>query len=341
MNAQRNGPLIKFGVFAAVMLVLSGVLLVVFSNYRSGSADVYAADFTDSSGLRAGDTVRIAGVRVGTVRDVRLRADHQVTVEFEADRGIVLTHGTRAAIRYLNLVGDRYLELGEGPGSTEILRPGARIPAERTMPALDLDLLLGGLKPVIQGLNARDVNTFTWSLLEILQGKEGTMDSLLARTGSFATTLAENGTVIQQLIDNLDTVLRTLARDGGQFGTTIDRLEQLVTQLAQDRDPIGAAVTALENGTASVADLLTRARPPLAGTVDELARLAPALDADRLTLEQALQRAPENFRKMARTGTYGNFIQYYLCSLTVRVNDPSGAVVVLPAVTQDTGRCAP
>ncbi|MEV0248091.1 MCE family protein [Nocardia sp. NPDC050712] len=341
MNAQRNGPLLKFGVFAAVMLVLSGVLLVVFSNYRSGSAEGYSADFTDSSGLRAGDTVRIAGVRVGTVQRVSLRADHQVTVAFETDRGIALTSGTRVAIRYLNLVGDRYLELTEGPGSTDILRPGARIPAEKTMPALDLDLLLGGLKPVIQGLSAHEVNSFTWSLLEIMQGREGSLDSLLARTASFTTALADNGTVVQQVIDNLNTVMRTLSQDGAQFTVTIDKLEQLVTQLAQDRDPIGAAITALEDGTASVADLLTQARPPLAGTVDQLARLAPALDEDQLTLEQALRRAPENFRKMARTGTYGNFIQYYLCALTVRVNDPSGAVVVLPAVTQDTGRCAP
>ncbi|GAB2659401.1 MCE family protein [Nocardia goodfellowii] len=341
MNAQRNGPLLKFGVFAAVMLVLSGVLIVVFSNYRAGAAEAYSADFIDSSGLRAGDTVRIAGVRVGTVRTVTLRADHQVTVEFETDRGIALTDGTRVAIRYLNLVGDRYLELTEGPGSTALLQPGARIPAEKTMPALDLDLLLGGLKPVIQGLNARDVNAFTWSLLEIMQGREGTMDSLLSKTASFTTALADNGTVVQQLIDNLNTVMRTLSQDGAQFGLTIDRLEQLVTQLSQDRDPIGAAIIALENGTASVADLLTQARPPLAGTIDQLARLAPALDADRLTLEQALQRAPENFRKMARTGTYGNFIQYYMCQLTVRVSDPSGEVVVLPAVTQDSGRCVP
>ncbi|WP_067693559.1 MCE family protein [Nocardia jejuensis] len=339
--STRNGPLLKFGIFAAVMLVLSGVLLVVFSNYRSGASDAYSADFTDSSGLRTGDTVRIAGVRVGTVRGVSLRADHHVSVAFEADRGIALTTGTRVAIRYLNLVGDRYLELTEGPGSTEILRPGARIPVEKTTPALDLDLLLGGLEPVIQGLNARDVNTFTWSLLEIMQGKEGTMDSLLSKTASFTTTLADNGAVVQQLIDNLNTTMKTLSQDGAQFSGTIDKLEQLVTQLSQDRDPIGAAITALDTGTASIADLLTQARPPLAGTIDQLARLAPALDADQGTLEQALQKAPENFRKMARTGTYGNFIQYYLCSLTVRVNDASGQVVVLPAVAQDTGRCAP
>ncbi len=40
-------------------------------------------------------------------------------MKFDADRNIVLTTGTRAAVRYLNLVGDRYLELVDGPGSHE------------------------------------------------------------------------------------------------------------------------------------------------------------------------------------------------------------------------------
>ena len=48
--------------------------------------------------------------------------------------------GSRAAVRYLNLVGDRYLELTEGPGSTRILAPGSQIPLDHTAPALDLDL---------------------------------------------------------------------------------------------------------------------------------------------------------------------------------------------------------
>ena len=121
--------------------------------------------FTDASGLEPGDTVRVAGIRVGTVNDVALQPDRKVMVDFDADRNVVLTTGTKAAVRYLNLVGDRYLELVDAPGSTRILPPGSQIPLERTEPALDLDLLLGGLKPVIQGLNPQDVNALTrrWS----------------------------------------------------------------------------------------------------------------------------------------------------------------------------------
>ena len=62
---------------------------------------------------------------------------------------------------------------------------------------------------------------------------------------------------MQQLIDNLKTVVDTLAEDGHQFSGAIDRLERLTAELAADRDPIGDAIEALETGTASIADLLT------------------------------------------------------------------------------------
>ncbi|MGW5071796.1 MCE family protein [Rhodococcus sp. NPDC004095] len=340
MNASRNGPVWKLGVFAVVMVILTGFLVLVFGQYRTGSTTSYSALFDDSSGLRSGDVVRVAGIRVGTVDGVTLQDDHRVEVEFNADRDLVLTTGTTAAVRYLNLVGDRYLELSEGPGSTQILTAGSQIPVDHTSPALDLDLLLGGFKPVIEGLNPQDVNALTSSLLQIMQGQEATVGSLLSKTSSFTSTLADNGAVVQQLIDNLRSVMATLAESGDEFTATIDRLDTLVAQLSQDRDPIGAAVEALDQGTASVADLLTEARPPLAGTVDELARLAPLIDDDKARLDSALEKAPENFRKLVRLGAYGNFIQYYICAVTVRLNDSSGAVVEMPWIKQESGRCS-
>ncbi|WP_040798608.1 MCE family protein [Nocardia higoensis] len=339
--SPRNAPLLKFGAFAVVMVVLSGLLILVFGQYRGGSATGYSAVFADASGLRRGDTVRIAGVPVGTVRGVELREDHSVLVEFDAAGTVRLTTATEATVRYLNLVGDRYLELTDPPGVSEPLPGGARIPVEKTSGALDLDLLIGGLKPVIQGLNAQEVNALTWSLLEIVQGRENTIDSLMAGTASFTTALAEKNDVVERLLDHLRTVMDTLSTEGDQFTATVDRLQRLVGELTAQRDPIGAAVEAIDRGTASVADLLVDARGPLAGTVDELARLAPLLDNDKQVLDDALGRAPGNFRKLVRTGAYGNFIQYYICAITVRINDPSGQVLVLPAIEQTTGRCSP
>ena len=334
-----KGTLVKFTAFGVVMGILTAFLFVIFGQVKTGSTNDYSAVFGNTSRLRAGDTVRVAGIRVGTVRDVSLRPDHTVLVEFDADRNTVLTTGTKAQVRYLNLVGDRYLELVDSPGSSKILPAGSQIQQDHTAPALDLDLLLGGLKPVIRGLNPQDVNGLTASLVQILQGQGGTLDSLFSKTSSFTNSLADNNQVIEQLIDQLRTVLATLSKDGDEFSGAIDRLERLVTGLSHDRDPIGTAIESLDRGTASVADLLAEARPPLAGTIAQLNTLATNLDSDKDRLDDTIGRVPEIYRKLARVGSYGAFFPYYICGITFRASDLQGRTVVFPWIKQETGRC--
>ncbi|OYN82149.1 MCE family protein [Mycolicibacterium sphagni] len=331
---------LKFGVFAIVMITFTGLLFLAFGQFRSGATNSYSAVFADASRLKSGDAVRASGIRVGTVTAVAAAGEDRVLVTFDADRSVALTSGTAAAVRYLNLVGDRYLELVDGPGSTRLLPPGSQIPLERTTPALDLDLLLGGLKPVIQGLNPQDINALTASLLQIFQGQGDTMASLLSKTSSFTTALADNGTLIQQVIDNLNTVVGTLDQNSGQFSATLDRLERLISELSTQREPVGEAIDALDRGTASLTDLLGQSRIPLKGTVDQLARLAPLLESDKGRLDTALQKAPENYRKLIRLGAYGSFVNYYICGIQLRVSDLQGRTAVFPWFKQDQGRCA-
>jgi phospholipid/cholesterol/gamma-HCH transport system substrate-binding protein len=332
--------LIKFAIFAVIMAMLTTSLFFIFGQYRTGSNRGYSAVFADSSRLKNGDSVRVAGIRVGTVNDVVLRKDKTVLVKFDADDNIVVTEGTKAVVRYLNLIGDRYLELVDGPGSTRVEPPGSQIPMDHTAGALDLDLLLGGLKPVIAGLNPQDVNTLTNAIIQIFQGQGPTLESLFARMSSFTNTVADNGKTVQLLIDNLNTVMGTVASQGKEFSGAIDRIEQLVTRLSQDREPIGTAIDSLASGTASLADLLADARPPLAGTVAQLNRVAPLLDQDKDKLDIALQKAPENYRKLVRIGAYGSFINYYICGVSFRATDLQGNTAVFPWIKQENGRCA-
>ena len=339
MRGSLGPTLVKFGVFAVVMSVLTLFLFFTFGQYRTGAVTGYSALFNDASRLKAGDSVRVAGVRVGTVNGVALQPDKKVVVKFDADRSVVLTDGTKAAVRYLNLVGDRYLELVDGPGSTRRLAAGGQINVSHTAPALDLDLLLGGLKPLIHGLNPRDVNALSSALLEVFQGEGGTLQSLFNKSTSFTNTLADNDQTIEHLIDNLNVVAATLNKDGGQFSGAIDRLQRLVTGLSDDRDTFGPAIDALSNGTLTLADLLGKARPPLSGTVDQLTRLAPNLDNDKDRLDAALQKAPRNFRKLVRLGVFGATIPYFLCQITIRGTDLSGKTVIAPWFTSHEQRC--
>ncbi|MDX1885061.1 MCE family protein [Mycolicibacterium sp. 120270] len=339
MRQSLRPMLIKFGVFAVVMVVLTACLFFIFGQYQTGSTKDYSAVFTDASRLKAGQSVRVGGLRVGTVNSVKLQKDKTALVTFDADPAVQMTDGTRVAVRYLNLVGDRYLELIDGPGDRK-LPPGSQIPAERTSSALDLDLLLGGLKPVIRGLNPQDVNALSASLIQIFQGQGGTLSSLLSNTSSFSTALSEHNQTIQALIDNLRTLLATLSKEGDKFSGTVEKLETLVTELAAEKDPIATAIESLNSGSASVADLLTDVRPPLKGTVDELNRLAINLDAQKDRIDTGLSKAPGNYRKLVRTGSYGSFFNYYICELKWRVTDLQGRTAEFPWIKQDNGRCA-
>ena len=75
-----------------------------------GGGDTYYAAFSEAGGLKANDEVRIAGVRVGKVRDVTLEDGH-VRVEFKVDRGVDFGSTTGAAIKVKTLLGAMYLGL--------------------------------------------------------------------------------------------------------------------------------------------------------------------------------------------------------------------------------------
>ena len=73
MRGSLGATLTKFGVFAVVMAVLTAFLFFIFGQYRTGAVTGYSAIFNDASRLKSGDSVRVAGIRVGTVNGVSLR----------------------------------------------------------------------------------------------------------------------------------------------------------------------------------------------------------------------------------------------------------------------------
>ncbi|MFD4181059.1 MCE family protein [Rhodococcus sp. NPDC058514] len=334
---------VKLLIFTTVMTLIFAGLAIVFSQYRFSSSDSFQAQFTDSSGVKPGDKVRIAGVPVGAVTGVAVSGDNLAEVDFNVDSQYELFKSTRATVRYENLVGDRYLELLEGAGSMEQLGDGGTIPEEQTSPALDLDLLLGGFKPLLKGLDAEQVNDLSGALLQVFQGQGGTLVSLLGSTSSFTSTLADRDELIGEVITNLNTTLGTINDKGDQFSTTIDQLQQLVSGLAKDKDPIGNAIPQIATATGDLAELLQGARPDLQSTIVETGRVATQLDLGKADLDWVLGELPGAYKKLIRVGAYGGFFQFYTCSVNLKFSGPDGKDlrVEMPWVPkQTTGRCA-
>jgi phospholipid/cholesterol/gamma-HCH transport system substrate-binding protein len=336
-----RGALVRLAIFTVVCSMGFALTVMVFAQLRFDEGRTYKAEFTDVTNLAEGNFVRIAGVEVGKVKKITITPKAIAVVEFSADNSVVLTQGTRAVVRWADLVGGRYLGLEEGAGGVRHLDPGDTIPVTQTEPALDLDTLVGGFRPLFRALNPEQVNALSGQLIEALQGQGGAITSFLNQTAALTNTLSDRDELIGQVIGNLNGVLGSLGGQSDQFAKTVDSLSQLVAALAARKTDISDAVAYANTASATIADLLTQARPPFQSTVHQTDRTAGIVVADHDYFDNLLNTLPDTYKALARQGMYGDFFNFYLCDAVLKVNGKGGQPVYVKVAGQSSGRCAP
>lgn len=319
MSASRNTvttiAAVKLGVFTVVSLVVTTVLAMIMGNFGFGSTTEYKAVFSSASLLTKGDDVRIAGLTVGSVKKVEIHERNHALVTFSVKSDVPLTTASHADIRFLNLVGDRYMSLSQGEPGASRLPAHAVIPMSRTTPALDLTALFNGFQPLFTALDPKDINELSLNLVKVLQGEGGTIQSLLARTASLTNTLADRDELIGQVITNLSGMLETVDDHHQQLDTLVVQLKDWLGNVARDRNVIGRSVQNVSTLADELATLLVQARPAIKGDVKQIHRLAAILKKpeSEAIVNEALERLPTMFRRQVRIGSYGSWYNYYLC----------------------------
>lgn len=339
-----TGTAVKLGAFSLVLLLFTALIIVVFGQMRFDRTTGYSAIFSNVSGLRAGQFVRASGVEVGKVSNVELvEGGSRAKVDFSVDRSLPLFDESTASVRYLNLIGDRYLELKRGD-SDRRMPAGATIPVERTEPALDLDALIGGFRPLFRALDPEKVNNIAQSIITVLQGQGGTVSDILQQTASLTAALADRDQAIGEVIRNLNTVLETTVRHQQQFDETLVDFERLITGLKNRADPIATSVADISDAAGTVSDLLADNRPLLQDTVGYLEAVQQPLIDQQEQVNDVIAKLPPALKIVARTGgIYGDFFNFYLCDINLKLNglQPGGPVRTVRVTSQPTGRCAP
>ena len=341
MRRKLSGIIARVALFTAVCLVSTFALITVFGQLRFEDRTGYHAVFSNISGLKSGNFVRIAGVEVGKVGDLTLHRDGTVSIDFTVDKGVRLSEGTKAVVRYENLIGDRYLALEEGPGPPRWLPPGATIPLARTSPALDIDALIGGFRPLFRALDPDQVNALSGELLRIFQGQGGTLASVLAQTSMLTSTLAGRGELIGELITNLNTVLHTFGTRDREFSDGLDKLSQLMDGLAQRKTDISTGLAYINAAAGSIADLLVQARQPIKDVVRETDRMSGQVLSDRDYVDGLLKSLPDVYQVLSRQGLTGDYFGFYFCEVLLKLNGKGGNPIYVKLLNQPSGRCTP
>ncbi|BBX75955.1 putative Mce family protein [Mycobacterium shinjukuense] len=236
-----SGSVLGLTVFTAVATVCAVIVLTALRSPVTGPVSQYTATFTDVSGLDVGNDVRISGVQVGKVRAIRLDG-RTAKVDFTALHDHPVYRNTVAAVRFQNLLGQRYLELVQPAAAGERLAAGASIPVEQTIPSFDITKLFNGFRPVFGTLDPAQLNQFGEHLLRLIQGDDTGLGPVLRDLDAIAKFAVNRQAAITVLIRNLGELSVDLGGKSQHLLHLIATLNGLLTTFTSKADEFRASI---------------------------------------------------------------------------------------------------
>ena len=254
---KYRGAMVGLSLFMVVAVTLTWLVYVTLRRDVAGDTVGYTAMISDVFGLREGDDVRMAGVRVGRVEKIELKGDAaKVSFVVQSDQQLLGT--TVASVTYQNIVGQRYLGLSLGnTGEPEPLPPGSEIPLERTDPSFDVGALLNGYEPLFSVLNPTDADNLTKGVIESLQGDRASVVTLVDETARLTDSFAGQDQQLGTVITDLNVVVDNLAQHNDSLDEVITQTQWLVSTFDARRpelvDSMGS-ITSVVRQLSTIAD---------------------------------------------------------------------------------------
>ena len=213
LDKQTRGDLVKLIIFIVVTTLATGVLVVLIGNLSFEATRTYKAVFSDATGVVKGDDIRIAGVKVGSVKNVEIVDRTRARVTFTVAKTSMVTKSSTATIRYRNLVGQRYISLTQGVGNLDRLPENATIPMEPDPAGARPHRAVQRVQAAVRGALARPTSTSSPPRSSrSSRARAATSTRCCAAPASLTNTLADRDQVIGDVIDNLNAVLEHARR---------------------------------------------------------------------------------------------------------------------------------
>ncbi|KXP14130.1 MlaD family protein [Tsukamurella pseudospumae] len=285
-----------------VVLVAVGAAFTVRALTRPAQAaqSPYTALFTNASGLRPGDDVRLLGVQVGKVEEVALDQEDTARgtlarVAFTVDRAQRLTTATTLSIRFQNLTGLRYLDLSPSDARAAAIAPKSTIGTGRTVPSFDVTTIFNGLQPVLAAMQPEQINHLAQSIAAVVEGDGSGLGPLLDALQTLSRFTNDRSALLQTLVRNLKTINDSLGGKSTALPTVIGYLQGIgevmrnaapsTTILSDQGAELMTAADALLRGAGlqpASTSLIELARPelPRLQSLVDLAALLPGLFAN-------------------------------------------------------------
>lgn len=296
----------------AIGMVLIIVLLWAAFNASSlpiiGGGTQYSAYFSEAAGLRKGDPVRVAGVKVGSVGGISLSGD-KVKVTFKVKNAYVGNEST-VTIKIKTLLGAKYLALNSIGTSKQ--NPGTTIPVERTAAPYDIYPAFTQLTQTIDQIDtgqlakafdvlAADFKDTPQSVRTVIDGMSRLSTTIASRDDQLRTLLSKTRDVTGVLAGR-DQELQRLISDGGL----------LLDELNARRDAIHSLLVNTSTLSIQLSGLVSDNEKTLGPMLDQLGSLLKLLQANQDSLDRGLSLLGPFYRVFNNTIGNGRWFDNYI-----------------------------
>lgn len=294
MNATSGFGATRLVVFGTVLALLISTALWWAMREPGTRITAY---FDKTVGLYADSSVRVLGIEVGAVEDVRPQGD-VVRVDMRVRRSVEVPAEAKAVVVASGLVSDRYIQLTPAYAGGPRMSSGTMIPNDQTATPAELDELYRSVNKLSRALGPEGANKggalsdLLDSSAQALEGNGKNLNGTIKRLGELATTLSESRGDFFTTVDNLNEFTATLAASDRQIREFYGRVADVTGFLAGERNQIGAALGSLATALTELKGFVEQNRELLSSNVKNLTGITQALVDQRKALAEVIDVAP-------------------------------------------------
>ncbi|MCW2783658.1 MAG: virulence factor Mce family protein [Marmoricola sp.] len=300
---------------AISILVIIAFILIAFkagSLPIIGGGDTYHASFSDSSGLKANDEVRIAGVRVGKVTGVTLNDGH-VEVTFKIRTSSHFGTETGAQIKVKTLLGAMFLALEPaGPGQ---LKKGSTIPVSRTRSAYDVVQAFSGLADRAEKINLDQLSTSLNDLSAATANTPAALKSTLTGLSALSANVAARDGQINSLLTNLRKVSGVLSTRDQDIVTLMKNSDVLLRAVVARRAAVHRLLVSTSQFSTQLTLLVQQSRGDLKPALANLEGVVAVLRKNQSNLDNSLRLLAPFYRVFTSTLGTGPWFDTWISNL--------------------------
>lgn len=302
MKPFRERNPVKIGAISIMVIaLLLGLAMKADSLPIIGGGTTYYADFKEAGGLKAGDEVRIAGVRVGKVNSIELDGN-KVKVGFKIKTDSKFGQETGAAIKVKTLLGDMFVALEPGPGKQ--LAAGETIPVSRTQSPYDVVQAFSGLADTAGKIDTKQLANALTTLADLTRTTPTSFRNALDGISRLSTNLAAKDERINTLLKNLDTVTSTLDERDQDLVALMKDASTLFNALVQRRTAIHNLLVSSRQLSRQLSSLIDKSKQDLRPALNNLAGVVAVLNKNEDNVDQMLRLMAPFYRVF--TNVLGN-----------------------------------